>query len=90
MVVPRFRPGRNFSADPSEFVWSPGCAGGRLRSVDTALKSAPIERVDYVWLIDTGLPKRPDPRLQLVWQDGRSMLFAVRPLAIPNWQPRGL
>jgi len=90
MVVPRFRPGRNFSADPSEFVWSPRCGGGRLRSVDSALKYAPIERVDYVWLIDTGLPQRPDPRLQLVWQSGRSMLFAVRPLAIPNWQPRGL
>jgi hypothetical protein len=90
MVVPRFRPGRNFTADPSEFVWSQGCAGGRLRRVDTALKYAPIERVDYVWLIDTGMPQLPDPRLQLVWQDGRSLLFAVRPLAIPNWQPRGL
>lgn len=88
LLVPRFRPGRNFTADPSEFVWSERCAGGRLRSVDVALKYAPIERVDYVWLIDTGLPKRPDPRLQLVWQDGRSMLFAVRPLRIPNWQPR--
>ncbi len=90
MVVPRFRPGRNFSADPSEFVWSERCSRGRLRNVDTALKYAPIERVDYVWLIDTGLPARPDPRLQLVWQDGRSLLFAVRPLAIPHWQPRGL
>eukprot|EP01037_Dinobryon_pediforme_P012828 gene12828-12928_t len=91
MVVPRFRPGRNFTADPSEFVWSERCAGGgRLRGVDSALRFAPIERVDYVWLIDTGMPKRPDPRLRLVWQDGRSLLFAVRPLAIPNWQPRGL
>ncbi len=90
MVIPRFRPGRNFTADPSEFVWSERCAGGRLRSVDTALRYAPIERVDYVWLIDTGMPKLPDPRLQLVWQDGRSLLFAVRPLAIPDWQPRGL
>ena len=90
MIVPRFRPGRNFTADPSEFVWSEGCGGGRLRSVDSALRYAPIERVDYVWLIDTGLPKRPDPRLQLVWQDGRSLLFAVRPLTIPGWQPRGL
>ena len=61
-----------------------------MRSVDTALKFAPIERVDYVWLIDTGMPQLPDPRLQLVWQDGRSLLFTVRPLAIPNWQPRGL
>ncbi len=90
MVVPRFKPGRNFTADPSEFVWSPRCAGGRLRGVDSALKYAPIERVDYVWLIDTGMPQRPDPRLRLVWRDGRSLLFAVRPLAIPNWQPRGL
>lgn len=90
MVVPRFRPGRGFTADPSEFVWSERCAGTRLRTVDNALKYAPIERVDYVWLIDTGMPHRPDPRLRLVWQDGRSLLFAVRPLAIPGWQPRGL
>ena len=88
MVIPRFRPGRNFTADPSEFVWSRGCRSGRFRNVDVALKFAPIERVDYVWLIDTGLPRRPDPRLQLVWQEGRSMLFAVRPLGFPNWKPR--
>jgi hypothetical protein len=88
MVIPRFRPGRNFTADPSEFVWSRKCQGGRLRSVDSALKYAPIERVDYVWLIDTGLPRRPDPRLQLVWQEGRSLLFAVRPLGFPTWQPK--
>lgn len=88
MVVPRFRPGRNFAADPSEFVWSRACQGGRLRSVDIALKYAPVDRVDYVWLIDTGLPTRPDPRLQLVWQEGRSLLFAVRPLGFPNWKPR--
>lgn len=90
MVIPRFRPGRNFTADPSEFVWSRACRGGRLRSVDTALKYAPIERVDYVWLIDTGLPRRADPRLQLVWQEGRSLLFAVRPLGFPSWRPRDL
>ena len=90
MVVPRFRPGRNFTADPSEFVWSRGCAGGWRRSVDTALKYAPIERVDYVWLIDTGLPRRADPRLQLVWQEGRSLLFKVRRLGIPTWQPKDL
>ena len=88
MVVPRFRPGRNFTADPSEFVWSRACQGGRLRSVDTALKYAPIERVDYVWLIDTGLPRNPDSRLQLVWQQDRSLLFAVRHLGFSTWKPR--
>jgi hypothetical protein len=44
--------------------------------------------VDYVWLIDTGLPRNPDPRLRLVWQEGRSLLFAVRPLGFPTWRPR--
>lgn len=86
MVKPRFRPGRFYVADPSEFVWSPACQGGRLRSVDTALRHAPIDMVDYVWLIDTGLPRRPDPRLRLVWQEGRSMLFEVRPLGFSNWR----
>ncbi|WP_068071237.1 hypothetical protein [Novosphingobium lentum] len=86
MVVPRFRPGPNFAADPSEFVWSPACQGGRLRSVDTALRHAPIDLVDYVWLIDTGLPHSPDPRLRIVWQDGRSILFAVKPLGFAGWR----
>ncbi|WP_062783120.1 hypothetical protein [Novosphingobium capsulatum] len=90
MVVPRFRPARNFAADPSEFVWSRRCASGRLRSIDSALRFAPVERVDYVWLIDTGLPRNPDPRLRLVWQQGRSLLFAVRPLGLPKWQARDL
>jgi hypothetical protein len=90
MVVPRFRPARNFAADPSEFVWSRKCQGGRLRSIDVALRFAPIERVDYVWLISTGLPRSPDPRLRLVWQEGRSLLFAVRPLGFSTWQPKGL
>ncbi len=90
MVIPRFRPGRNFTADPSEFVWSRACRGGRLRSVDSALKYAPIDRVDYVWLIDTGLPRHADSRLQLVWQEGRSLLFAVRPLGFPTLRPRDL
>lgn len=85
MLQPRFRPARYFSADPSEFVWSRGCQGGRLRSVDTALRRAPIDLVDYVWLIDTGLPRRPDPRLRIVWQDGRSVLFAVKPLGFSAW-----
>lgn len=90
MVVPRFRPGRNFTADPSEFVWSRRCAGGWRRTVDNALKFAPIERVDYVWLIDTGLPRTGDPRLQLVWQENRSMLFKVRRLGMPASQPKDL
>lgn len=85
MLRPQFRPARYFTADPSEFVWSRNCQRGRLRSVDTALKRAPIDMVDYVWLIDTGLPRRPDPRLRIVWQEGRSVLFAVKPLGFSAW-----
>ena len=33
-------------------------------------------------------PQRADPRLQLVWQEGRSLLFKVRRLGIPTWKPR--
>lgn len=86
MVKPRFKPGRFYVADPSEFVWSPACSSGRLRTVTTALRHAPIDMVDYVWLIDTGLPHNADPRLRLVWQDGRSLLFEVRPLGFSNWR----
>ena len=82
MLRTNFRPARYFSADPSEFVWSRGCGGGRLRSVDSALRRAPVGKVDYVWLIDTGMPKQIDTRMSLVWQDGKSLLFAVNHLGI--------
>jgi hypothetical protein len=84
MLKTNFRPARYFSADPSEFVWSKGCGNGRLRSVDGALKRAPVDKVDYLWLIDTGLPKKLDTRLSLVWQEGDSLLFAVNHLGLPK------
>jgi hypothetical protein len=40
MVVPRFRPARNFVADPSEFVVA-RVPGRRLRSVDRRCGSLP-------------------------------------------------
>ena len=79
MLTPKFRPGKNYTADPSTFVWSPGCAGGtRLRGIDQAMRRAPLDKVDYVWLIDTGKPKHQDPRLAPVWRSGRSVLYAVK------------
>ena len=79
MLQPKFRPGRGFAADPSTFVWSRGCAGGRLLTgVDQAMRRAPVEKVDYVWLIDTGAPRTADPRLAEVWRSGRSVLYAVK------------
>lgn len=79
MLVPKFKPAKNYAADPSSFVWSKGCSGGvHLRSVDQALAHAPLGRVDYVWLIDTGRPNRHDKRLAEVWREGDSVLYAVK------------
>lgn len=84
MLGPTFRPARYFAADPSEFVWSRNCGKGRLRTVDGALKRAPIDKVDYVWLIGTDMPERVDLRLSLIWQDDDSLLFAVNHLGFPS------
>jgi hypothetical protein len=79
MLSPKFRPGPGYSADPSTFVWSPGCSGGKLlRGVEQAVRKAPVDKVDYVWLIDTGGLKRDDKRLAEVWRSGRSVLYAVK------------
>jgi hypothetical protein len=79
MLVPKFQPAKNYAADPSSFVWSKGCSGGvHLRSIDQALAHAPVGKVDYVWLIDTGKPAHRDDRLAEVWREGDSVLYAVR------------
>jgi len=79
MLSPKFRPARRYTADPSTFVWSRGCSGGvKLRGVDGAIRKAPLDKVDYVWLIDTGEPRHEDPRLAPVWRSGRSILYAVK------------
>jgi hypothetical protein len=79
MLQPKFVPARGYAADPSTFVWSRGCSGGvKLRGVDGALRRAPLDKVDYVWLIDTGEPASEDPRLAPVWRSGESVLYAVR------------
>lgn len=88
MLVNRYVPARDFSVDPSAFVWSRACSGGVLRGIDQALRYAPVQRVDYVWLIDTGLPGVQDTRLAPVWRAGRSVLYAVRPLGFTARQPR--
>jgi hypothetical protein len=79
MLTPKFRPGRGYTADPSTFVWSPGCSGGKLlRGVEQAMRRAPLDKVDYVWLIDTGELRKDDHRLAEVWRSGRSVLYAVK------------
>jgi hypothetical protein len=42
------------------------------------MRKAPLDKVDYVWLIDTGELKQDDKRLAEVWRSGRSALYAVK------------
>ncbi len=81
MVQTRLRPGRYYTSDPSQFLTSPKClATPGVHNVDSVIRNAPIEKVDYLWFIETGPPSRPDRRLRLVWRDGESTLFAVNHL----------
>jgi hypothetical protein len=91
MLVTHYQPGSkvNYWADPSAFVWSRACSGGvNLRGIDQALRHAPLQQVDYVWLIDTGPPRADDPRLAPLWRAGRSVLYAVKPLGFLTGKPR--
>jgi hypothetical protein len=80
-------PRPQFTADPPNSCGRPiaraAAAQRRFRAQVRA------DRAGGLCLADRHRPAAPpDPRLQLVWQDGRSLLFAVRPLGFPNWKPR--
>ncbi|WP_313536237.1 hypothetical protein [Sphingomonas sp.] len=74
-----------FTTDPSQLVSPADCVGttgaGRGRhTIAQVLPTLPLERIDYLWLIDVQLPPgRADPRLTLVWHAGKSAIYVVRP-----------
>lgn len=86
MLRVRYRPDPFYDKDPSQFVFPERCIDMTLpatarvrRTVRETLALAPIDRVDYVWLIGTRLP--PDyagPPLDKLWSNGGSELYAVR------------
>jgi hypothetical protein len=82
----RYRPSTLFYDDPSQYVWPISCGGvGKGHpTLRDALAAAPLEGVDYVWLIDAALPAGyRDPRLELSWQNSSSAIYDVRPIANP-------
>lgn len=63
----------------SSMVRNPQCAFGYYAPLDAVFPAIPVERLDYVWLIDTGIPSQVSPRLKSVWQSDRSLLYKVQP-----------
>ena len=74
----RFTPAPGRSEVLFPVVWEPRCPEADGRSLDARLGELPLQKIDYVWLIDTGEPKNLPPQLQRVWQQGRSALYQVR------------
>lgn len=85
-----YRPSPHLFDDPSQFVWPARCidmsqpfeARGR-HTLAEALAHAPLDRVDYLWLIGALTPAAIDPRLEMIWSQGSSALFRVRN-PVPN------
>jgi len=91
-----YRPSPDFYDDPSHYVWPADCVGGQptprtdeekrnvRRTIEQTAPMLPIDRVDYLWLVNASLPAGYyDDRLMPVWSNGHSFLFRVIPSAIP-------
>ena len=78
----RYRPSPDFYRDPSQLVWPAHCVDPALpfaardrHLLGEVLPRLPLDRVDYLWVMDARLP--PDPRLRPVWRDDVSTLYAT-------------
>jgi hypothetical protein len=60
-----------------QFVWDAPCAHHAESSLGKALTEVPYEAVDYVWMLDTGLPPAGAIPGRLVWQWKRSALYRL-------------
>jgi hypothetical protein len=78
MLQSRFTPAPEGSAALSPMVWDLRCPDSDGRSLDEIVGQAPLSRVDYLWLIDTGTPRSLPPMLDKQWQWQDSALYRVR------------
>ena len=82
----RYRPDERFYRDASEIVHPARCVDAATpldkrsrRTIDEAVREAPVARVDYLWLVATRLPADyAGPALDKLWSNGTSELYAVR------------
>ena len=85
LLTVRYRPAPAYASDPSQLVWAAPCIDARLpfaardrHGLAETLPRLPLDRVDYLWLIDARLPAgHTDPRLRPVWRDDISALYAI-------------
>ena len=86
MLHVRYRPDAQYYKDPSEFVFPERCidmerptAQRSRRTLQETLTVAPIDRADYLWLVNARLPTDyVGPPLDKLWSNGRSEIYAVR------------
>jgi hypothetical protein len=86
MLQVRYRPDPLYYKDPSEFVFPERCIDMNVpmeqrsrRTLQETLTVAPVDRVDYLWLVNARLPSDyAGPPLDTLWSNGRSELYAVR------------
>lgn len=84
----RYRPATLYFDDPSQMVFSPQCVDHQVKTiadyrpaqtVSEAVRAAPLDRVDYLWIIGTRLPPAfPDNRLKLIWTNRDGELYKVK------------
>ncbi|MGI4730512.1 MAG: hypothetical protein ACRYFW_02045 [Janthinobacterium lividum] len=82
----RYRPSARYDRDPSQLIWPSSCIDATVpfaqrerHSLTESIDRLPLDRVDYLWLVDARLPPGfRDPRLELVWSDGSSELYRTR------------
>ncbi len=89
----RYRPSPVFYNDPTQFVWSQACVDRqkepprtaeqwrvRRRTIADVMPDLPLDKVDYLWLIQARLPDGPwSRRLVPVWSHGGSALYRIAP-----------
>lgn len=86
LIQVRYRPSERFYSDASEIIFPARCIDPGVpldkrsrRTIDEVLREAPIDRVDYLWLVNARLPADyAGPALDKKWSNGTSELYAVR------------
>jgi hypothetical protein len=82
-----YRPSPDFYHDPSHYAWPAACIdpsnAWERRTIEQAAPLLPLDKVDYVWLIQARLPRGPwTARLAPIWSaDGSTLYRTIRPAA---------
>jgi hypothetical protein len=59
----------------TDLVWDPVCK--HTEGLEGAIRRVPVNNIDYLWLVGTGVPEATPPHLRLVWRSSSSALFKV-------------